>query len=362
MLKYLPLLVLVGALGAPSLVLADTHWAAVDQANEPAENSVFAGFSIEASSEPVPVSDMISGWDGPFQPGEYAYGDGRIFFGVESQGWTLKREQRWYYYLEFSEQTSRTFNALERGEEVGSGRVDLEAWSFESYGFSLAKTFYPVEGLVIEPEVSVYRIGHYQFGTLKGFTESGTNENDLKASAILDYHFDDDKILDFDGDQEKGRGISLNTRLAYSFNQRWAAELLLLDLWNQQTFEQALFTDGCIEFGNPSNPLCDAIGVGSGRSGVDSFNSSIPVTLDSAVHYQPWNTQLSYFQHGRYRRLGATKTWPLGEQRLSLSGYSDKQLGIGWQSRWHRLELSADDAQAARIRDVRASLTLRFPW
>lgn len=360
MLKHICLLVLaLNLMSAPVFGLEASEFRNLDAHHK---NSVFSGFSIEASAEPVPISDMISGWDGPFQPGEYAYGDGRIFFGVEYQGWTLKREQRWYYYLEFSEQTSRTFNALERGTDVGAGGVDLEAWSFESYGFSLAKVFTPLENLVIEPELALYRVGHYQFGTLKGFTESGTNEDDLKASAILDYHFDEDKILEFDGDQDKGQGISLNTRIAYQFNPQWSVDVLLLDLWNQQKFDQALFTEGCIEFSNPDNPVCDAIGVSSGRSGVESFSTSIPVTLDSAVYYQSWDTQVSYFHHGRYRRFGVEKFWQLGSQRFSIVGYSDKQVGIGWQSLWHSLELSADETEAARIRDLRASLTLRFPW
>ena len=102
--------------------------AIISAAADSAQGAIFADVDMQASSEPVPIDDMVSGWDGPFQSGEHAYADARFSFGVEYDGWRLSRDQRWYYYLEFSKNTSRFFNALERGNALPSAAVDLEAW------------------------------------------------------------------------------------------------------------------------------------------------------------------------------------------------------------------------------------------
>ena len=39
---------------------------------------VYSSVTLVSSSEPVPVLDMVSGWDGPFEAGEYAYADARV--------------------------------------------------------------------------------------------------------------------------------------------------------------------------------------------------------------------------------------------------------------------------------------------
>ncbi|MFC3680143.1 hypothetical protein [Bacterioplanoides pacificum] len=340
------------------------------------QNSIFSGLTLQASSAPVPVSDMINGWDGPFQPGDYAYADGRISFGFGYHGWTLKREQRWYYYLEFSEQTSRTFSALERGDDIDSGVIDLKVWAFESYGLSILRKFSLTDDLAIEPEISFYRIGHHQYGKLTAVVDSGLSQGEIEGAVGLDYTFDEYKIgwpdhlkfleanefntLSFD-DRDKGEGLSFNLSILYQYSKNWNLNITLLDAWNRQRFSSTVNQKVCSQSGQPSNPLCGSNGL-SGGNQVYSFSSTIPVTLDSVLSYQPWDAKVSYFQHGRYRRLGISKFWKFGGHRLSVSGYSDRQLGVGWQGRWHLLQLSADESEAARIRDLELTLTFQFHW
>ena len=331
-------------------------------AAERSRGALFADFDMQASSEPVPIDDMVSGWDGPFQSGEHAYADARFSFGVEYDGWRLSRDQRWYYYLEFSKNTSRFFNALERGNALPSAAVDLEAWSFWSHGVTLAKHWQPAEHWQLTPSVSLYRIGHYQFGTLQGFVEGGQTETDLTASAALDYHFDDDKILDYQNDHERGIGTSLSLEADYEFRPGWSFDVELRDLLNQQRFDQALFTEGCIEFGSPQQPVCDALGSASGRSGSDEFQTRIPLTLDMALRWKSAGASLGYFQHGRYRKLSIQQRWSLAGQDFAVLLSSDRQLGFGWYSRYHRLSLASDDSSRQRIRDLSLTLGLRLPF
>jgi len=324
--------------------------------------SVFSSIEVVASSEPVPITDMISGWDGGFQAGEYAYADARVRFGFEAHGWQLSREQRWYYYLSFTEQTSRFFNSLERSQPVSAGEIDLEAWSFQSYGLNLAKQFQLTDDWDASIGVSVFNIGHYQFGTLRGFAESGSDRDDLKASAVLDYHYDEDKILEYEDDDKKGRGYSLSFSVTGQLTADWQLSIQLDDAWNRLEFTDATFTEGCIEFNDPTNPLCDALSSASGRSGVSAYNTSIPSTFRAGVNYLPADLGVELFRHDEYLRAGLVKGWqtPVGE--LGVLGYSTRQFGGYWQSGWHQLKIVADDRQAARIRDLDLTLALKLRW
>lgn len=324
--------------------------------------SIFSALDVVASSEPVPITDMISGWDGSFQTGEYAYADARILFGFQAKGWRVSREQRWYYYLTFSEQTSRFFNSLERGQQVSAGDVDLEAWSFHSYGLNLSKQFALSPSWSLSGGVSVFNIGHYQFGTLKGFAEGGSDRDSLTASAVLDYHYDEDKILEYEDDDKKGRGYSLSFSMAGKVTDDWALSLRIDDLWNRLEFTDATFTEGCIEFNDPSNPLCNALSSASGRSGVSAYNTSIPMSVQAGVTYLPMDLKLELYRHDEYFRAGLAKGWQTVMGKFGVLAYTTKQFGGYWRSDWHEIKLVADDRQAARIRDLDLTLALQFRW
>lgn len=319
---------------------------------------VYSAINVIASSEPVPVSDMISGWDGPFKPGEYAYADARFRMGVDVSGWRIEREQRRYYYFTFSRETSRFYNSLERGNQLLAAPVDIEAKSFSALGIRLAKQL-DFDGWSVTPAVAVYRVGNFQFGTLTGTSEGG---GQLKASAALDYYFNEDKILEFDADADQGRALSLDLNVEVDLVASWHLSVQASDLYNRINFSRAAFTKGCVNFGSPKQPVCNSATVGAGRSGHESYNTDIPFTLATELTNDELQWQASLYWHDRYKRLGIQKNWTTPVGSLGVSGHTTRQAGIHWQSDWHALSLMTDELKAVKIRDADVHLTLRYRW
>ncbi|OUS40162.1 hypothetical protein A9R00_07485, partial [Oleispira antarctica] len=78
-------------------------------------NEIDARTSIIASSEPVSIEDMVSGWDGDYQKGELAYADIIWDIGfaktIDINDKTfgklrISKGYRIYYYLKFDEETA----------------------------------------------------------------------------------------------------------------------------------------------------------------------------------------------------------------------------------------------------------------
>lgn len=319
---------------------------------------IFTSAEVVASSEPVPVSDMISGWDGPFKPGEYAYADGRFRIGAEVDGWRIEREQRWYYYFTFSKETSRFYNSLERGGQVLRSQVDIDAKSFTALGIRLAKQF-NFERWSITPAVIVYSVRSFQFGTLKGGSEGG---GDLRASAVLDYYFDDDKILEFNADADKGQAVSVDISGHVDLTEHWRLSAQISDFYNRVQLDKAAFTKGCVNFGSPLTPVCNSDTVGEGRSGHEEYITDIPMTVAARVEHAGLGVSGSLYWHDRYQRIGVKKHWQTLIGALGVSGYSTRQLGLHWHSQWHTLDIVSDETKAVKVRDADIRLGLRYRW
>ena len=320
---------------------------------------VFGAADVQASSEPVSIDDMVNGWEGDFQPGTYAYADGRMVSGVEINGWQLSREQRWYYYLKFSRDTSRFYYRLENdlaADDVYD--LDLDVRSFHGNGIRLGKAF-RLQDWQLTPSFAFYHISEFQIGRLQGVSAAGS---EVSASATLDYHFDEDKILEYQADVPQGQGYSLDLMTEYSGFEHWQLQLTLGDVLNYWYLPDAAYTTGCINLGSASASVCSSSGSASGRSGQDDYSTQIPVTFDGHASYVPAQLDVALYIHGRYRRLSLEKDWttPLGEAGVSL--HSTRQLGLHWRSRYHELSLVTDNQQLHDARDLQMRLLLQWPW
>ncbi|MCD8532070.1 MAG: hypothetical protein LRY66_12160 [Saccharospirillaceae bacterium] len=239
---------------------------------------LYSGLDIHGSSEPVSLTDMMSGWDGDFQPGTYAYADARFRLGLRFDHWRLERETRWYYYLTFNRDTSEFYRELEQGlPGAADRRLELEVKGLQARGVRLAHSF-GVASFSITPALAYYHVGHFQFGTLDGVSAAG---DPLTASAVLDYHFDQDKILEYPADVGDGSGISADLQISGLLQERWRLEAAISDLWNRWQFDDAAFTTGCINLSGGGQAVCSSSGAASGRSGQSSYTTDIPWSLNA---------------------------------------------------------------------------------
>lgn len=324
-----------------------------------AGGGVYSSLTLHSSSEPVPVSDMVSGWDGDFNPGTYAYADGRITFGVDYDSWHLSQEQRWYYYLKFSKGTSVFYRNLEQNlasdEEYD---LDLSVKSFRGQGIRLGKTMNFADWK-LTPSFAYYRISEYQFGQLQGVSSAG---NEVSASATLNYYFDEDKILEYQVDVPDGHGFSADLAIAYNGFTDWQLSATLSDLVNYWLLPDAGYTTGCINLGDSSSSVCSSSGSASGRSGQDDYSTQIPVTLDAEARYEPYALSVAGYVHGRYRRLSLMKSWSSPAGNLGVSVHTTNQFGLHWFSRYHELSLISDDQRLHSARDLQMNLRLGWYW
>ncbi len=327
--------------------------------SQAADRQLYSLLEIHGSSQPVSLTDMTTGWDGDFQPGTYAYADARFRFGMRYQSWQLERETRWYYYLTFNRDTSEFYRELELGLPGAKDRqLDLEVKGLQARGLRLSHRF-ELPALSITPALAYYHVGHFQFGSLRGASVAG---DPLTASAVLDYHFDQDKILEYPADVSDGSGISMDISFSSLLKERWQLDVAFSDLWNRWQFDDAAFTTGCINLSGGGQAVCNSSGAASGRSGQSSYVTDIPWSLNTGVYDTSWLLGLRYFQHDRYQRFSLAKDWttPLGDMGMSL--HSTNQVGVHWRSGWHQLEIVSDDVRPAYARDIQLRLGLTLGW
>ncbi len=337
---------------------------------------VYSSVTLVSSSEPVPVLDMVSGWDGPFEAGEYAYADARVTLGASmhlADGNGLQRsfvewERRWHYDLSFSRGMSRYYYSLEQGSEldanealaldarmlVASGVRAGAEWQLDSAALGIAGRW------SVTPALALYRVSEWQFGSLAGVAEGGATET---ASATLDYHFSEDKILAYEIDPSHGWGLSLDLASEWSDGERWRLSLQLQDILNRWQLADSGYTRACINFNSPSLPVCSSSATASGKSGEEAFVARLRPTTRIAVDYLPWQARVLVYHHGDYDRLGIEKHWqPVSGIELGAAVYSTAQLGLSFSHRWLQLAIASDDIRSGFARDLDVSAGLRFSW
>lgn len=321
---------------------------------------IYSQIDVQAHAEPVPVMDMVEGWDGPFQSGRFAFGDARLITGLAWQDWFVEREQRWHYDLSFSRGMSRYYNALERGESLAADEsLRLDVRSIEAWGARVGRTFQwrsPYGEIQLQPALALYRVGHFQFGQLSGAAEAGEEE---RASARLRYFYDEDKILEHDPFVPKGWGASLDLTLAWQ-QAHWQTRLTVRDLANRWQWQEAAFTTACINFNDPTQSICSSSGTASGRSGQQAFIARLTPTLSASMMNRDWHTEISADWHGDYRQLGVTQF--IFNERLGVSAHSTRQLGIQWRSDWLSFYWKADDIRLSYARDLDIGLGIQLSW
>ncbi len=317
--------------------------------------------SFEASSEPVPIHDMIHGWEGSVDPGEYAFGDAFIRAGVRTQGFVLGLERRYFYSMQFTPETVAWYLELDRGiETTKASDIYLDVQSFDGRGVTGGYEF-SGDQWSLTPLFTLYKIGHYQFGRADGVTSPGEG---IDASVFLRYHFDEDKILDYRAEEGDRFGYALSLQGSWSHDSGVSVNIEIRDLWNLLEFNQASSRLGCVNFGSVDENICD-FGESSaeGKDGNEDFTASIPMTLVAEVDYQPHLISAGIFWHDHYQRFTLGKGWVLQDKyRVDALATSLKQVGVRFTHQSLSLQVLTDDLRPHFARDAHLELSYRYAW
>lgn len=323
-------------------------------------SEVGVDFSIEASSEPVSISDMINGWDNSVNAGDYAYASGIASVYTQHNNFYLSAERRYYYYYEFTPDTVAWYADVERGVNASTERkIELDVTSFDARGVTGGYLF-EGEGWQLLPAFTLYKLGHYQLGSLNGISSAGEGTN---ASAYLDYYFDEDKILNYQAEEDLRFGYSLSLAGQYQWNDRVLINVKVTDLWNRFEFFQASYRQGCINVGTVEESVCD-LG-GGAASGIDT-NKDHQITLSPTIQlnatYAPHKIEADLYWHEKYVNLTLGKYFELNDVQIGLLASTKRQMGVDLKYKWVRFNYLADNLQMNKVRDGRLQLSASYQW
>jgi len=340
--------------------------------NVNAQQGIYSNFDSIVSSESVPINDMLTGWENSYQRGEIVFADVNWSFGFQSDlvitdkslgQLNVQREYRRYYYLNYDKETSDYFRALEVGDKLESNKkLDLTFKQFEAPGLSLGyesnkfqlDSFNWQFGLGL----ALYQPGHFQFGTVKGIAEAGEAS---AASGIINYRYDDDKLLDHQAEVDKGLGLSLSIMFALETEQ-WQARVSIKDMLNRFQWRDGAFTKGCINVGGGSNAQCSADGAASGISAQGEVVETIPYTLSAELAHVKSGLIAYGMAHDEYYRLGIEKGLQTSLGRFAFFLYYPRLAGLSWQTSIFNIQLGADTLKFTQARNLQLNMGVNWRW
>lgn len=325
--------------------------------------SLFVDAQSVSVSQPVPVYDMIHGWQQDYRDGKYAFTDTRWRTGVEWQGARVFYEQRVAGYLSFNTATARVYQDIEQGNTPNAiDRMALDVRYLTARGMG-ASYSWQWGAVTWQPTFVYYHVDQYQFGRLRGWAQSRED-----ISAFLDYYYHEDKLLDDKNVPGVADGVSLSMRWRYQQPQ-WALAVSIDDAFNRWYLNDAGHTVGCVRLGGEGTPVCETSSAIEGSSNPKTTQKQLLPTWRAHADWLAHDIELDFLKHDRYQRMGVTRWWSLDSfktaqstTRIGVTAYSTRQLGLQFQHAYGALMLASDDWRWRDSRALDVSVSLRLPF
>ena len=336
--------------------------------------SISVGAELVASSQPVAIDDMISGWDGRYYGGELAFADAVNYTRLSVSdtdlgGVSLRQHYRRYYYLEFSKDTADFYRAAETSGVISSNKkLELSVKHFEGPGIGLSYTTphwrFDEVGLSLTVIGDWYRPGHFQFGEASGLAQAGATD---QVAANIDYRYDEDKILDSNSgafavdDVEKGDGYSFSLQMTFNWDD-FRLDIGSRDVINRFEWSNGAFTRGCVNVGGGVSGVCQTGELQNGFYGNQATSESIYATHSLSLSERYYGYQLGWLRHNLYERYSIAKSFATKLGRFDVFLYHPAQLGFGWQYKAFKLRLASDDQDWEKARNLNLDIALGWQW
>lgn len=322
--------------------------------------SVYA--NTQAHSPAAPITHWFNGFSTAPKAGDYAFANSRIGMFAQYQNWHIGIERRRYDYLSFNRDTLSFYYALEQSQTPPqNSRLSLNVQSLNAKGAFLGYQFTHRQQQ-LRLRLYYYQINDYQFGQLSGLTGSTQR---VSATANVDYIFSQDKLLAYPAKAQAGYGLSSDIRYLGKLTKHWQMQLHLQDVLNQIRIEQAGFTRGCINVGQPATPVCHSIGAGSGRSGHQRYRTQIPLSADLTLSYRPYQLELGAFQHQKAKWVSVAKQFSYqyqGTQQIKIGLTSLPSMILSWHYKGIKLAAEIDDYRTQHLHHLGLQLGYSLSW
>lgn len=325
--------------------------------------SLFVDAQSISVSQPVPVYDMIHGWQQDYRDGEYAFSDTRFRTGIEWHNMRVFYEQRVSGYLTFNKATARYYRDIELGRDrTQRDRLAMDARFLTARGVG-ASYSWQWGSVIWQPTFVYYHVDQYQFGRLRGWAQG---QDDV--SAVLDYYYHEDKLLEDKNVPGVADGVSLSMQWRYQQPQ-WALAVSIDDAFNRWYLNDAGHTVGCVRLGGEGAPVCETSSAIEGSSIPKTTQKQLLPTWRAHVDWLAHDIELDVLKHDRYQRVGVTQWWSFGSShtseystRMGVTAYSTRQLGLQFQHAYGALSFASDDWRWRRARALDVSLSLNLPF
>lgn len=245
---------------------------------------------LEGYSEPVPIQQMIDGWE-ETGVGEVAQAKARIGLGAITyvRFWDYLSldefglERRWDYHLEFSRDTARFYSILEnQGLAPGEYPLDLDVNAVEGRALYFKFKSVMPAGVLATAKLNVIEAHKFQNGSLKGVGEVLADES-YSFEYDLDYQYSRNQLLNQSVSTSKAYGHSLDLDLEAHISSDWYLNAGVKDAFYNIYWKDVASSEGCLFRQRQNLTFCDQNFVQDSRK---DFTQTLPSDAYANVRFR----------------------------------------------------------------------------
>ena len=289
--------------------------------------------------------------------------------GVKKNQWSFSSLYREERELEYHFDTADLYNGLENERTLDAGRryqIDLTAKRFRAKGLRIAYQAQPFSTLQLTVGGSVFSSSKLLDGSLTGFaTANSTNDYDYNAE--IDYHYDEDVLLDrSDTSAPKGIGVAIDINAIWNINEQTQVSASIKDLagvirWKDVPFTQAQLTsdvktvssDGFIEV----NPALSGI-EGTDKRFTQRLNAYGTLDLRYSLNHSNKTLLVKSRHYHNFSHLGLGGAVALGNHKLGFTFWPQTHvIETMYQTKNHAITFGIDTIDFSKTQTLWLSIS-----
>lgn len=292
---------------------------------------------LDAYSEPVPVQQMLAGWQ-QGGVGEYAQGRWISEVYLREPAWQMGWVSRKDYHLAFSRDTARFYSKLEN-QQLGPGSypLDLRVNTLESQGLKFIR-FIPLSFGQLSVGGALLRPYAMHQGSLSGLGEvSASGAQGFEYN--LDYRYSHNALLEQDAENTNGLAHAFEMHLDIPLQGGRQLSLQADDVFYRVYWRQIGRSQGCIYKNRVTLSVCEQNFVRDSQySGTQDLPGKYQLTVRQDFS-EGLHASMTATHWGLFRELTpglASDKWSLGY------GLQYHLLTLGWQTTQFALQAGLD--------------------
>lgn len=210
------------------------------------EKGVELSFETTAVSDSASLYSLAGDWnEKPSSTGHFAFRRDRYYAGAVHSGWRLGYVYRSDWFFRFTPDTAHLVYLYQQKVSVPKEQVieiDLQVNQLVAEGVSFGYSFSPDATWEVGVQLQLLQGIAFQEGRLSGQL-SDHEDLGYKGQAMVNYHYDRDRLLEHQISQPSGQGVSVGFNLEWK-SPPYYVSLVLEDVWMSFNWYDAPYTKG----------------------------------------------------------------------------------------------------------------------